>query len=239
MKPIVICGSGRSGTLFFASLLGELGVPATHEQVFHPSTSGWPADFVDIEASWLAAAFIDAAPRHVVIVHLVRDPTSVCRSLIGREFFRYSSRDMSGLRALRHRAHLRSLPKGRRQMVGFAERHFRTIIDQPSESGRCAAYWCEVNGRVLETEESHVYVRVRIEDLDRETVADVLTKASRRIPNGRSIDSAFERARATSHASNLRQRQRANEFDPKDLSDALKDRVGRLASEFGYSWSTS
>jgi hypothetical protein len=63
------------------------GVPVGHEAVFGPQTfKGWGLYRGD--SSWLAAQFLDhLAIADIPIVHLVRDPIEVIRSLVGIKFF--------------------------------------------------------------------------------------------------------------------------------------------------------
>jgi hypothetical protein len=60
----------------------SLGLKAGHEECFTPekhSISGSPNE---IEASWLAAPFLASLPANVFVIHQVRNPISVVRSLV-------------------------------------------------------------------------------------------------------------------------------------------------------------
>lgn len=96
MKPFVIAGCGRSGTLFVAHALTFAGVRCAHEEYFtaytyindvrdfpwwlrHTRTSG--------EASSLVTPYLSLLPRGIHVVHQIRNPVKVIRSLMGLKVF--------------------------------------------------------------------------------------------------------------------------------------------------------
>lgn len=85
---LVITGSARSGTGFICQVLRGVGVTCGHEQVFHPKTrvANWASYQAD--ASWLAVPHLRGIRASgAYVVHQVRDPIAVLRSLCGLELF--------------------------------------------------------------------------------------------------------------------------------------------------------
>lgn len=86
---IVVTGCGRAGTQYAAQLLGNLGVPCSHEKVYVHDLDPTDPDpakverrwVADAEASWLAAPFLafHGVPKDAVIWHQLRDPLKVIR----------------------------------------------------------------------------------------------------------------------------------------------------------------
>lgn len=85
---LLVTGTGRCGTHWFAECLRRAGVPATHEYAFTPSQDGtqraWSA-----EVSWPATAYLPVDGAEVV--HLVRHPLATIASLAARDTFRGGS----------------------------------------------------------------------------------------------------------------------------------------------------
>lgn len=85
---LLVTGTGRCGTHWFAECLRRAGVPATHEHAFTPSQDGtqraWSA-----EVSWPATAYLPVTGAEVV--HLVRHPLATIASLAARDTFRGGS----------------------------------------------------------------------------------------------------------------------------------------------------
>jgi hypothetical protein len=85
----LITGCGRSGTLFASKLFSAVGSPCSHEVAFgahvmkHHKSATWNPNFHG-EASWLAAPVIKRAWKDdLVILHQLRDPIEVIRSMVG------------------------------------------------------------------------------------------------------------------------------------------------------------
>lgn len=86
MRPFVVTGTGRCGTRWISGVLRALGYPCGHERVFTPTSiedGSWRArlDRWSCDASWLAVA-VDLPPD-VLVLHQLRDPLDVARSLYG------------------------------------------------------------------------------------------------------------------------------------------------------------
>ncbi len=87
----VVSGSGRSGTGHTAAVLTALGAPCGHEAVFHPGNRvgtsassvrrAWPRNIAG-DASWFAGPFLGRLPEGTTVLHQVREPLAVIRSLL-------------------------------------------------------------------------------------------------------------------------------------------------------------
>jgi hypothetical protein len=88
MKRFLVTGCPRSGTGYAAALFRALGVRCGHENVFAPDEAlgRRPVDWngYDGEASWLAAPLLPL--EDIVVLHQVRHPLDVIRSIVGIRF---------------------------------------------------------------------------------------------------------------------------------------------------------
>lgn len=85
MKNVLVTGCARSGTKFFAKL-----ARSTHEYHFNATSHALPYGFEGIETSWFAAPYVAEAMSQdpkLRVVHLVRNPCDVVRSMVGFGFF--------------------------------------------------------------------------------------------------------------------------------------------------------
>lgn len=107
MRPFVITGCGNSGTLYVARLLSSLGIRTAFEEFFTAYTS--PADMWHYgrwlklsdtvgESSSLATPYVRLLVHDCVILHQVRHPIEVLRSLMGRRTFEPDLRLLPNLR---------------------------------------------------------------------------------------------------------------------------------------------
>lgn len=93
VPEFIVTGTGRSGTGFTAAFLTALGIPTGHEEVLNPY---YPYDANDLsrdwpeglrgDASWLAVphlAQIKSLDSSPAIIHVVRNPLHVMRSMVG------------------------------------------------------------------------------------------------------------------------------------------------------------
>lgn len=132
----LVTGCGQSGTTYVAELLTAAGLDCGHEQVFNRWTPGFdtcpsipdegecPAG----DSSFAAAPFLDRVPDGVTVVHLVRSPLDVIRSVVGR-------RQMDQPRAW--------------PWVRFVDHH-TGILEIGPGARRAAAYWVRWNRLVEE-----------------------------------------------------------------------------------------
>jgi hypothetical protein len=77
---VIVTGCGGTGTAFVASVLRACGVQCGHEHVFTSrGFAGWNG--LPVECSWLAVPWLAKTPD-AFVVHLLRDPLAVARSMI-------------------------------------------------------------------------------------------------------------------------------------------------------------
>jgi hypothetical protein len=170
MPRFVVTGCARSGTLFTARALAALGHRCDHEALFTPATSGVPA-FGESQGdvSWLAVPFLADLPPGTVVVHQVRHPLAVVRSLWAQRFFQTRPHPLMGLRYRLQHYHVRfARPVTNPRFVRFAALHCPGIFDLPDERTRAARYWVDWNRRAEAASSlpGITYLRVRVEDLD-------------------------------------------------------------------------
>lgn len=82
-SPFLCSGVGRSGTMWIARLLTDLGLVCGHEQQFTPDRHG-PLDRP--ESSWLAMPFLADLPPGTPVVQMMRDPARVVQSVMRERF---------------------------------------------------------------------------------------------------------------------------------------------------------
>jgi hypothetical protein len=88
LRPFVVTGCARSGTTYLSVVLSRLGLRCGHEVVFGPRTrsfEGFRGQHGD--SSWLAVPFLPELPADTLVLHRVRHPLRVVRSLLGIRFF--------------------------------------------------------------------------------------------------------------------------------------------------------
>jgi hypothetical protein len=90
MPAFVVVGTGRCGTTFVAQLLSEAGVPCGHEKVFRRRALT-PSFSLAGDCSYLAVPHLASFPG--TVIHVVREPLAVIRSLVGTRFFERSPTD--------------------------------------------------------------------------------------------------------------------------------------------------
>lgn len=166
MEPrFVITGCRRSGTVYSSTLLSRLGVACGHETIFYPSallersSLAWPATWLG-DASWFAAPYLENLPAETLVLHQVRDPLAVIRSLQRTRFF--------------------DQPSSYRR---FAELH-EPDIASGSSLERAMRYWTAWN-RLTEraAQVEHLrYRRYRLEDLELGFLEQLLADIGRPVP---------------------------------------------------------
>lgn len=79
-----VIGTGRSGTGYIAAVMQANDINCGHEGWFKPDDRT-PA--LDGDSSWLALPDIESGAWEGPVAHVVRNPVSVVRSLVGIKFF--------------------------------------------------------------------------------------------------------------------------------------------------------
>ena len=167
LRPFVVTGCARSGTAYTAAVLSRLGLRCGHEVVFGPATrafTGFGGQHGD--SSWLAVPFLGqlpAGPDGAVVLHRVRHPLKVVRSLLGIRFFDDRSRafltaDVAYTKVkwrireeLMARGEVEASDKGARPHAAYRA-YVRTyapeLWDEPTPAERALRYWAMWNRRV-------------------------------------------------------------------------------------------
>ena len=104
---LVVTGCPRSGTKYTTEVFKSLGLKAGHEECFTPEKHSITGCANEVEASWLAAPFLASLPANVFVIHQVRNPISVIRSLVDGRHLSFDS-SYSGFVY----SYLTSLPRG-------------------------------------------------------------------------------------------------------------------------------
>lgn len=92
MRKLIIAAAPCSGTSYIAKVLQKLGLNIGHEKVFYPSANvtqfpGPNFDKWDGDSSWLSVPHLGRCPKDALVVHQVRNPLHVIRSLLAVQFF--------------------------------------------------------------------------------------------------------------------------------------------------------
>lgn len=209
---VIITGTGASGTSYIAKVLCDAGLKCGHEAVYTahhgshslkgPKWKHWEAD-----SSWMAAPFLAAheGPRFLQ----VRDPIKTIHSLLRLRAF-----DLTHW----------SIVIGPYRAV--KKRYARDVWKEATEIDRCAAYWCHWNEMAL----PYVERWWRVEDVDAELLADILTAAGKK-PNAKRIASALAGVPTNHNSHHLREYREASW---ELLAPQMAERVRTLADRFGY-----
>lgn len=152
----VVTGCSQSGTTYVAEVLTAAGLPCGHEAVFDRWTPGYdtcpPIDKTELagDSSYVAAPFLRQLPTSIVVVHLLRAPLDVIRSVVGRNQV----------------ARPQSWP-----WVRFLDHHVG-ILSEPDPAHRAARYWLSWNALV----EPHATLTWHVADLSVADIEDLATK---------------------------------------------------------------
>jgi hypothetical protein len=124
----------------------------TPEEFWEHRDEFWP-ERVPGESSWLAVPYLASLPQGTIVLHQVRDPISVVRSLVRIKLFQ----------------------RPRSPYTAFAE-EFCEVLRQGSPLDRSIHYWLEWNrmaeqARLLPNVR---YFRYRLEDIDESLVEEIL-----------------------------------------------------------------
>ena len=220
MEPrFVITGCRRSGTVYSSTLLSKLGVPCGHETIFFPSalldrtSLDWPTTWLG-DASWLAAPYLKNLPPSTLVLHQVRDPLAVIRSLMRTKFFEQPS----------------------------AYRRFAELHEPGLENGtaleRAMHYWTAWNlltERASEVEHLR-YRRYRLEDLDQTFLVELLDEIGRPVPDD--LDAVFASVPSDTNSEGSKEHDAEIRWDTLPTGP-VADELIELAERYGYRCSRS
>lgn len=229
----VVTGCARSGTSFMAKLLDSLGIPCGHERVFRPRGTSKP-DFGNAQgdSSWIAAPLLGHLSSETLVLHQVRHPRDVLRSLVGTGFLAAAP---TKLRWARFHLQSRGIQLGSRivnpSWEEFALQHCPGLQDHPDQLSRCAHYWVEWNKLVerAAAQGGLTYLRYRLEDLDARTV-ERLVRRLESDAGSEQIKVALERLGTRT---NSRAHRQVMDFGAFVASDPAKA-VATLGERYGY-----
>ncbi len=216
----IVVGMPRSGTRFASHLFIELGLRCGHEWVFdaprpplktalyslfNPRLGSATAD-----ASWLAAPYLTELAPQAKILHQVRNPIKVIRSLMGIGFFQRGGKDRL------------------RGYTEFATEYLPPLPDDPLQS--CMAFWIHWNRLILKNGANHDYVSYRLEDMTDQDET-TLEQVARRVDGL----TAPRLARAIAHfPTDVNRRQRDHSISWSSMPDgSLKDQLLQQSIELG------
>jgi hypothetical protein len=246
----VVTGCARSATTYTARLLTDAGCTCTHEGVFGPHTKGFSAwGTAQGDSSWLAVPFLEELPEETVVIHQVREPRKAVDALVRFQMFSMARSGMrqdvvAFVRYLRGggtSALLDSVNPRRRRargvrrrsdFVDFLRKHCPEAFLEPSEVARATRHWVAWNDRIERSAKAAglQYRRVRVEDLDAETLFSVVDllggNADRQVINA-ALDAVTKEAnRQPGGPPSVMTRQ--------DMGDALASTFEAAADRYGY-----
>lgn len=188
-----------------------------HERIFrldavHRGEVDWP-ESVEVESSWLAAPFLDKLPSDTLVVHQVRRPLDVLRSL-------------ERIRLFAEHGPYRD----------FAERHMTRRGDRAGLSSLELGlrYWDEWNALVEEGAAALglAYVRLRLEELDAARVETLLAELGRpRLPS--QVRRALSEVSPRTNTRGDTSRDEELAWDSLPAGE-LRDAVEARAARYGY-----
>jgi len=214
----VITGCHRSGTLYTASVMRELGISCGHEFFFRPGAEcdlGPPPPRGD--ASWCAAPHLDRLPPGTLVFHQVRHPLAVIRSSLARTTL-FSRRARGATRRFKV----------------FMEGHCPAAAVGDSLT-RCLSYWVSWN-RMIESNAVRSglpYIRYCIESLNADTLREMLSAISES-PRRDALDEALQSVPKDANQKRIRHRPSLDIVWEDIPAGEMKQRAESLALLYGY-----
>ena len=249
-RPFVVTGcAGRarptSPRCSKSSVSGAATKRCSPARAKFPGFGGWEGD-----SSWLAVPFLGQLPPGTVVIHVVREPSAVIRSLVATRFFTESTSRLhndlfmamevlraSGVRGFVRRLDPRRGRRLRRDFVAFRRAlHCAGAFEEPTDSARAARYWIEWNDRVAGVAGGALpYERVRIEELDASRAKQLLERMDRAVEPD-AVDRALAAVSATANRrSDARALDQLSAKVNSDLADAaIVQKLREAAVRFGY-----
>jgi hypothetical protein len=259
-RKFVVTGCARSATTYTAELLSAAGIPCGHEYIFDPWLIATPGEdpFVESpelrgDAAWEAVGFFGVLPQGTVVLHQVREPVNVVRSLLGVRLFaddyhptsfdwrrpnapdpiveqaRGTEREAAAIEL-----HNRVAPlfgSLHRDYQNFVRKVCPAIFADDDETLRAMRYWTLWNLMAEDAQniDGLRYFRFRIEDLGPELLRDIAELVGAPLD-----DQALDGALATvDRATNAGAR--VEEIDWESLpAGPDADAVKELAARYGY-----
>ena len=210
VKRFLVTGCPRSGTGYAAALFRALGIRCGHEEVFGTEQvlAGEPVVWngFDGDSSWMA---VPALPLDgVVVLHQVRHPLEVIRSIVGTRFLELVDRPN------------RPRPVVRNRFASVVWRHAKEVFEPETETERAAHFWRLWNERA----EAHATFTYRLEDFDAGLLIHLCALLGFDVPQ----DQAEAALRTTSRRVNTRAR------DETVSWESIAPFLGELPAHYGY-----
>lgn len=160
-KNLVITGTGRSGTSYASGLFTGLGIPTTHQRVFHDEYKGEELGWGPLvgDSSALAAPFVKLLPEHVLVIHQVRHPALVVSSLLRNSH-------VPGQKA--------RLRRGEPPGMYYYAHHLPGLQEISGEAEKACALWVAWNRLAEQIADRPNYILHRVEDYSPEFLKSVL-----------------------------------------------------------------
>lgn len=243
LQPLVITGTARSGTAYMGALMGGLGLRFGHEEIFGPRTRAFESWFgQNGDSSWLAAPFLDQIPE-ALIVHQVRHPLKVVRSLVGVKFLadrgaafltvddvytRVKWRTRERLLELGHVEESDKGPRPHKVYRRFVDTYVPEAWSADSLVERSLTYWVRWTEKVLRYREEERYLVHHLELMTPEGIAAILDRI------GLQVTPAHIALAMSKLPPDLNTRKVAT-FDWAEIPDSpLKARAEEIADLLGY-----
>jgi hypothetical protein len=143
------------------------------------------------DSSWLAAPFLAQLPTDALILHRVRHPLKVVRSLLGVRFFTdrgrafltgddfYTKVKWQVRQHLTRLGHVEPSDKGPRPHLAYRaylRQYAPQVWAEPTPSDRALRYWCDWNQMILAHAGREGYRRHHVETLDDAAIAGMLAE---------------------------------------------------------------
>jgi hypothetical protein len=252
MSQFVITGCARSGTKYIQTVLNSLNIECSHEELFNLNTTEkyfpevvrrggtirfWEAEDgapVYGEASWLAAPFLSIFSQDITILHQVRDPIDVVKSLCARRVMSSNRvQEVSKYVDASDEATQRALEKAQ-QFTNFIFEH-TNCLKYTDEIERAFRYWVVWNEQV----ERYAEYTYRLEELNEITLKHILTLVGHHRTD-EDIRKALETTQTDINKSGWRERpklerERIGDINWSSISGTdLLVEVRQLAQKYGY-----
>jgi len=243
LQHLVITGTARSGTAYMGALMGGLGLRFGHEEIFGPRSRSFVSWYgQNGDSSWLAAPFLDQVPE-ALIVHQVRHPLKVVRSLVGVKFLadrgaaflagddawtRIKWRTREKLLELGHVEESDKGPRPHKVYRAFVDTYVPEAWAADSLVERSLTYWVRWTEKVLQHRDEDRYQVHHLELMSPDSISAIL----RRI--GLDVTAAHVALAMSKLPPDLNTRKVAK-FEWADIpGSAIKVRAEELADLLGY-----
>jgi hypothetical protein len=215
LYPLLITGTGRSGTKFTVSILRRLGYNVTHddeEQIGSDGTVSWPLA-VGPRASYPKWATQAGAARFATLVHQVRDPLTSIPSRAAHIKPVFESFVSGNCPEMNHMS-----PRFRNNSLAVSLLHYVT--------------WHTL------IEKQNPEIRFRIEELNTLTLIKILRAAKLPMPNGGPalVDKVLRHANRTTNSEHVQSHRDVTWSELFGIHPGLAQQAYDMAVRYGYEY---